>query len=141
MTGAVADGELPSFPMRRPCPFELPPAYAEMREHAPVRRARLAGGDPVWLVSRHDDIRALLTDPRLSADRSRPGFPFLDSETAQLGTTPVFLGMDAPEHLTHRRMFLPEFLPKRVARLRPFVQRCVDEHLDRLVAAGPPQTW
>ncbi|MET9080029.1 cytochrome P450 [Streptomyces sp. NPDC004232] len=124
--------------MRRPCPFGLPAAYAEMREHAPVRRARLADGSLVWLVSRHEDIRALLGDARLSADRSQPGFPFLDAETAQLGTVRVFLGMDAPDHLLHRRMFLAEFLPRQVEALRPFVQRCVDEHLDRMVAQGPP---
>ncbi|MGW3053953.1 cytochrome P450 [Kitasatospora sp. NPDC001175] len=124
--------------MRRPCPFGLPPAYAEMREHTPVGQARLANGDPLWLVSRYDDIRALLADPRISADRSRTGFPFLDAQTAQLGTTPVFLGMDGSEHRAQRRMFLPEFLPKRVLELRPFIQRCVDERLDRLIAAGPP---
>ncbi|GAA2774951.1 cytochrome P450 [Streptomyces rameus] len=129
---------VPLFPMRRPCPFGLPAAYAEMREHAPVRRARLAGGSLVWLVSRYEDIRTLLGDARLSSDRSRPGFPSLDSETAQLATVPVFLGMDAPDHLAHRRMFLSEFLPRQVDELRPFVQSCVDGHLDRMVAQGPP---
>ncbi|WP_018542728.1 cytochrome P450 [Streptomyces sp. MspMP-M5] len=135
--GAVPGGA-PLFPMRRPCPFGLPPAYAEMREHAPVRRARLAGGALVWLVSRHEDIRTLLGDARLSADRSRPGFPFLDSETAQLADVPVFLSMDAPDHLAYRHMFRSEFRPGQVDELRPFVQHCVDEHLDRMVTQGPP---
>lgn len=138
MTAGKGGGGVPLFPMRRSCPLGMPAEYAEMREHEPVRRARLADGESVWLISRYDDIRAMLMDPRLSTDRSRPGFPILNPETAQLRETRVFLGMDAAEHAASRRIYLPEFRQKNVSALWPFVQRCVDEHLDRLIDAGPP---
>ncbi|MGH8917527.1 MAG: cytochrome P450 family protein, partial [Actinomycetes bacterium] len=43
------------------------PAYAAMREDAPVRKVRMIDGD-VWLISRFADVRAALADQRLSKD-------------------------------------------------------------------------
>ncbi|WP_378740238.1 cytochrome P450 [Nocardia brasiliensis] len=133
MTEAV-----PAFPLRRPNPFDLPAEYREMREAQPVRCARLRNGKPVWLVSRYADVRAILTDPGISADRAAPGFPFLTEESEYLRHIKVFVGMDAPEHGPNRRMFAPEFTARNVAALRPYIQRCVDERIDRLVDTGPP---
>src|ERR1044071_2768829 len=43
------------------------PFYARLREQAPVARV-VVEGLPVWLVTRYDDIRDGLADPRLSND-------------------------------------------------------------------------
>lgn len=129
---------VPAFPLRRPNPFDLPAEYRMMREEQPVRCARLHNGKPVWLVSRYADVRAILTDPGISADRAAPGFPFLTGEAEYLRHIKVFVGMDAPEHGPHRRMFAPEFTARNVAALRPYIQRCVDERVGRLVDTGPP---
>ncbi|QIS03256.1 cytochrome P450 [Nocardia brasiliensis] len=131
-------GPDPVFPMRRPSPFELPADYHAMREGCPVGRATLRDGAPVWLVTGYADVRSVLTDPGLSADRGAPGFPFLTAESEYLRRIKVFVGMDAPEHGVYRRMFTPEFSARKVAALRPYIQRCVDERIDRLLDAGPP---
>ncbi|MFI1768578.1 cytochrome P450 [Streptomyces sp. NPDC020800] len=132
------DADIPSFPMSRPGPFELPAEYARMLEHCPVRRARLANDTPVWLISRYEDIRAALTDPRVRADRSAAGFPFLNAETTHLRQVRVFFGMDSPDHGPERHMYQTEFTAQRVEAMRPFLQHCTDERVDRLIAAGPP---
>src|ERR1700722_15440961 len=40
------------------------PVYRQLRQAAPVQRAVLAGGAPVWLITGYDEARALLADPR-----------------------------------------------------------------------------
>ena len=44
------------------------PVYRQLRDAAPVQRAVLTGGVPVWLITGYDEARALLADPRLSTD-------------------------------------------------------------------------
>jgi cytochrome P450 len=127
---------LPSFPMRRTCPFGPPPEYELLRSTRPVTKVRLAGGGTAWIVSRYADVRAILTDPRISSDRTKPGFPFLTKDSEYLRQVRVFVGMDPPEHGPHRRMFIPEFTAKRIRQLRPAIQRSVDECLDAMAASS-----
>ena len=67
-------GEIPFFPMPRACPFDPAPELMRKQRDELVSRARLWDGSIAWLVTRYDDARAALRDPRLSADSSRPGY-------------------------------------------------------------------
>ncbi|UNO40770.1 cytochrome P450 [Streptomyces sp. MST-110588] len=131
---SAAEPGLPAFPMRRTCPYDPPPQYARLREEEPVARVRLPSGQSAWVVSRYEDVRALLGDPRISSDRSRPGYPFLSEELEYLRHVKVFVGMDPPEHGPHRRVFVPEFTAARIRRLRPAIEAYVEECLDRMAA-------
>ncbi|HEY0538663.1 MAG TPA: cytochrome P450, partial [Actinoallomurus sp.] len=71
----VADQQVSTFPMQRTCPFSPPVEYGELREKTPIARALLPSGQHAWLVTRHADVRAVLTDPRFSSDRRHPDFP------------------------------------------------------------------
>lgn len=129
------------FPLRRRCPFDPPAEYAKWRADEPIVRVALPDGSRAWLVTRHEDVRALLRDSRLSADRSHPEFPFTEVLTPQsrMAIAAVgrsLIGLDTPEHGPKRAMLMAEFTLRRMEQLRPFVQRVVDEHLDRLLA-GP----
>ena len=62
-------------PAPRSCPFAPPAEYQRRREEAPASRVTLPNGRPAWAVTRHEDVRALLTDPRFSSDRSNPASP------------------------------------------------------------------
>lgn len=46
-----------------------PGQYSTLRGRAPVHHIRMPDGVPAWLVMRYDDVRAALTDPRLSVDK------------------------------------------------------------------------
>ena len=69
--------EIPEYPMARAagCPFDPPPALQAMQEEGPLTKVRLWDGSTPWLVTRYAEQRALLADPRISADVTRPGYP------------------------------------------------------------------
>ncbi|SOB85571.1 cytochrome P450 [Streptomyces sp. 1331.2] len=117
------------------CPFDPPPAYRQAQQDEPVSRVTLWDGTPTWLVTRHEEVKAVLGDARFSSDSTRAGFPFVSAGTRQLSTgQPTFIRMDDPEHARLRRMLTGEFMIKKVEALRPEIQRIADDLLDRMTA-------
>ncbi|HET6705579.1 cytochrome P450 [Amycolatopsis sp.] len=131
--------ELPEFPMTRAagCPFDPPPAARALQGEAPLARVRLWDGSTPWLVTRYADQRALLADPRVSADITRPGYPS-PAPLPKGGTGISFILMDNPEHARLRKMVTAPFTIRRVAAMRPAVQRIVDDLIDALLAGPNP---
>ncbi|MFE6055937.1 cytochrome P450 [Kitasatospora sp. NPDC056446] len=118
---------------RGACPFAPPPVYSQARQEEPVTRISLWDGSTSWLVTRHEDVKAVLADARFSSDSNRPGFPFISAGARQLSTgQPTFIRMDDPEHARLRRMLTGEFMIKKVEALRPEIQRIADELLDAM---------
>jgi cytochrome P450 len=128
---------IPSFPAARAqgCPFDPPPAIQALQEQAPLARVRLWDDSTPWLVTRYDDQRTLLADPRISADVTRPGYP---SPTPIRNASISFILMDDPEHARLRRMVTAPFTIKRVEAMRPAVQKIVDDLIDDLLAGPKP---
>ncbi|MET8846352.1 cytochrome P450 [Amycolatopsis sp. NPDC004625] len=131
--------EIPEFPMPRAagCPFDPPPAARALQEEAPLARVRLWDGSTPWLVTRYADQRALLADPRVSADITRPGYPS-PAPLPKGGTGISFILMDNPEHARLRKMVTAPFTIRRVAAMRPAVQKIVDDLIDALLAGPNP---
>ncbi|MFJ9848004.1 cytochrome P450 [Streptomyces sp. NPDC101150] len=131
--------EAVAFPQDRDCPYHPPTGYQPLRERSPLSRVAFYDGRQVWAVTGHAEARALLTDPRLSSDRLNPSFPIPTGrlEGIRRVKTPL-IGVDDPEHNTQRRMLIPSFSVKRIAAMRPGIQRIVDGLLDRMLAQGPP---
>jgi cytochrome P450 len=120
------------------CPLDPPPAIRSLQEQAPLARVQLRNGTPVWLVTRYAEQKALLSDPRVSSDVTRPGYPIEIDPTAG-GKAPVsFILMDDPEHARLRRMVTAPFMIKRIEAMRPGVQKIVDELIDDLLAGPRP---
>ncbi|WP_392675471.1 cytochrome P450 [Streptomyces sp. LN785] len=135
----MAETETIPFPQDRTCPYHPPTGYRTERQGQPVTPARLFDGRTVWLVTGHAEARALLVDPRLSADRENPAFPVFTERLASIASRRVeLLGVDDPEHNTQRRMLIPSFTVKRTAALRPRIQETVDRQLDLMIEQGPP---
>jgi cytochrome P450 len=85
---------VPAFPMTRQCPFDPP---AELGELPPVSRVQLWNGSTPWLVTRYDDVRAVLRDSRISADSDRPGYPHQSAASAaRRKRAKSFITMDGP---------------------------------------------
>ncbi|MER5433313.1 cytochrome P450 [Streptomyces sp. NPDC002588] len=141
LTGPVpqAPDAVPEFPMPRAarCPFDPPPALKELQERAPLSKVRLWDGSEPWLVTRHADQRALLGDPRISADTDTPGYP-PKAEGEGTDTKFGFIMLDDPEHARLRRMVTAPFAIKKVEALRPTVQKIVDGLVDDLLAGPKP---
>jgi cytochrome P450 len=125
--------------MQRTCPFSPPAEYGELREATPITRALLPSGRHAWLVTRHADVRAVLTDPRFSSDRRHPDFPrLIKFPQPSLNFTPSLIGMDPPEHGPARRAVVGEFTVKRIQALRPRIQEIVDDCIDAMLAGPRP---
>ncbi|MEM7157006.1 MAG: cytochrome P450 [Myxococcota bacterium] len=124
--------------MRRNTPMLLPPQYAELRRERPVARVSLAyDGQEVWLVTRHREACQVLADPRtFSSDFARPGFPHRMTPDAPPPGT--FIRLDPPDHTRLRNALSVEFKADRIEKLRPLVQRVVDQIIDGILEAGPP---
>ncbi len=140
MTATEYAPEAPAIPtLRGGCPFDPPSAYEQLRDERPVSRVTLWDGSRPWLVTRHRDARAVLSDQRFSADSSKPGFPFITRSRQALSTSARSLTrMDDPEHARLRRMLVKDFNVKSVDALRPGIQSIADEFLDRMTAHQPP---
>ncbi|MET9001806.1 cytochrome P450 [Amycolatopsis sp. Hca4] len=129
-----------TFPMARTCPFAPPPAYEKLREAGPVHRVTLQSGQEAWAVTRLEDVRTVLNDPRFSSDRFNPGFPILTREgrPQRRRFTASLINMDPPEHGAARREVVGEFTVKRMKALQPRIQQIVDEHIDAILAGPKP---
>ncbi|WP_190132218.1 cytochrome P450 family protein [Streptomyces mashuensis] len=118
------------------------PAYAWLREHAPVHRTRLPSGVEAWLVTRYADARQALADQRLSKNpvhhseqahgKGKVGIP--GERSANLMTH--LLNIDPPDHTRLRRLVSKAFTPRRVAEFAPRVQELTDELIDAFAEKG-----
>lgn len=117
------------------------PEYACLREQEPVRHVLEGEGLYGVLVTRYEDVRMLLSDPRMSKDpRTAPadwqeagkGRP-LEDRTG-LGTH--LLTTDGPEHTRLRRLVSTAFTARRIEGLRGQVQQITDGLLDEIVPRG-----
>jgi cytochrome P450 len=115
--------------------------YARLREHAPVVYYEPTGQ---WLVSRHEDVNALLRDRRL-------GRTYLHRfGHEEFGRTPPppehepfhtlngsgLLDLEPPDHTRIRRLVSKAFTPRTVESLRPAVRRIAGELAAGLAADG-----
>ncbi len=135
----TAAGEAPAYPMTRKCPYQMPVGYEELREAGPLSRVTLYDGRQVWLVAGNAEGRALFPDPRLSSNVLHPTFPFLAPRIAaqtQQRAAPPLVGVDDPEHARQRRLVISGFGIRRIAALRPQIERIANELIDAMLAQG-----
>ncbi|WEB44615.1 cytochrome P450 [Streptomyces yunnanensis] len=137
----VPQNEAPDYPMTRAagCPFDPPPALHTLQSQAPISRVRLWDGSTPWLVTRYEDMRALLADPRISSESSHPHYPHTSPAMKERRRqSRTFINMDDPEHARLRRMVTAAFSIKRVEALRPAIQKIVDGLIDAMLAGPKP---
>ncbi|MFC7614588.1 cytochrome P450 [Actinokineospora soli] len=126
--------ETRTFPFRRTCPFDLAEDYAELRRTAPVVPVALRRtGARAWLLTRHDDVRAVLTDPRFDQGNTAGAAPGGGSATA-FGTALS----DPVAHKRWRRVVNGVFSVRQAESVRARIAAMVEDTLDELERAGQP---
>jgi cytochrome P450 len=116
------------------------PFYEQLRSHDPVHWDQELG---FWVLSRYADIDSLYTDDRFSrAQGLMRGFQRLSESERQI-VEPVYRSFsktvfyaDPPYHTHLRGLMNHAFTPRRVERLRPQIQRIVDELLESAQSKG-----
>jgi cytochrome P450 len=127
--------DLPVVPLGRDaqCPLAPPPEFASWRRQSGLAQV-MWNGQPTWIVSRYQDIRAALVDPRLSAET----LPDLFDSSSGNAAPVIFARIDDPEHHRLRRMMTSQFTFRRTEAMRPQIQELVDRYLDAMIDKGPP---
>ena len=136
--------EAPEVPlhMRRDA-FSPVAELREIRDTEGVRTVTNAFGMQVHLITRHEDIKNVLSDHERFSNGRPPGFvvpgaPQVSEEEQASSRAGNLLGLDPPEHSRLRRMLTPEFTIRRMKRLEPRITEIVDSQLDAMENAGPP---
>ncbi|MGH3623951.1 MAG: cytochrome P450 [Sciscionella sp.] len=123
------------FPFPNSTFNRLDERYAWLRADRPVARVTLDTGT-AWLVTRYDDVHAVLTDRRFSlAEAIKPAVPKLGTLMVPDGS---ILAMDPPEHTRLRGLVTKVFTARRIEEMRPDIQRIVDRLLGQLAEMTPP---
>ncbi|WP_371869009.1 cytochrome P450 [Mycobacterium botniense] len=128
------------MPRSARCPFAPPPQVLALNSRKPLSRVRIWDGSTPWLVTGYEEVRTLFSDPRVSVDDRRPGFPHWNEgmlATVHKRPRSVFTS-DAEEHTRFRRMLSRPFTFRRVEALRPAIQKITDEHIDTMLAGAQP---
>ena len=128
-------------------------AYAAMREKGPVAGVTLPTGEPIWFVTRHAEVLALLKDDERFAND--PSSALTEEEYVQLFQQATehltveqqqmaaqtdeilrrnLLAVDPPDHSRLRRLVAIPFTPKYIEGLRLRVQAIADTLLDTVQA-------
>ena len=108
------------------------PAYGRMRESAAAHLVRDPSGLEFWLVTRYDEVRAALTDERLSKDPRNAWEPLRRAGRVAGEPGDAQLNMllrDPPDH-TRLRGLVTRALDPLVERLRPRLPQIADEIAD-----------
>ncbi len=117
------------------------PFYARLRAEAPVFAVALGDGRTAWLISRYDDVAAVLRDERFAKDRNRT---LTAEQLAREPWVPAFfrplarnmLDVDPPDHTRLRALVQKAFTPRLVEQMRPRIQALADELLDAVEHRG-----
>lgn len=115
----------------------------EIRESKGVREFTNAFGMQSFLITRHEDVKAILADHERFSNERPVGFAGQaaqqpSEEEAASARAGNLLGLDPPHHSRLRRMLTPEFTIRRMKRLEPRIVEIVDAQLDAMESAGPP---
>ncbi|GAA1988348.1 cytochrome P450 [Amycolatopsis minnesotensis] len=137
-TTPVRDTELPlRYPFPRGPLGTPPPLVHWARKHHPVCPVLLPSGVRAWMITRKDDIAAVLADRRFSRDLAFAGAPRLVGEDFTAVPGSIF-NLDPPEHTRIRRIVAPYYTRTATERYVPVVTGLVDDALDTLAAAPNP---
>ncbi len=119
-----------------------PATFAELRGRAPIYRT----ASDLWVISRFDDVKAVLAHPEIFSSRPNPyegdAAPSdvdpalidrllviasgLSVDLDELASTRAIAGSDPPQHTRMRRIVSRGFTPPRIAEMRSAIHEIVD---------------
>ena len=105
--------------------------YEQMRRQGPAQPVMMWGGVRVWMITRYDQARALLADPRVKKDGPTATRLFPPGTDGSIGSVlgDNMLFKDPPDHTRLRRFVTAAFTAHSVKRLRPTIVRIADDLL------------
>jgi cytochrome P450 PksS len=117
------------------------PFYARLRAEAPIHRIILPTRELAWLITRYDDVVAVLKDERFVKDRHNA------LTAGEIANLPWFrklfkplqrnmLSLDPPDHTRLRALVSKAFTPRLIEQMRERIGRLTNELLDAVQSQG-----
>ena len=122
----TATTDSPRLPFERPNVLEIAPLFEVLRRQGPVVPVTTPTGDPAWLVTGFDEVRAVFTDARFGRSHPAPEQASALSDAAILSRPQGDHEAEHVEHARMRRMLVPAFSANRIRRLTGHVQELAD---------------
>ncbi len=110
-----------------------PEIWDDLRDRCPVAHSDRFGG--TWLPTRHEDVAAIAHDSEHFSSEGVIVSPWKPEGIAPMGYAPPITS-DPPFHAQARRLLLPAFSPKEMAKWEPTARESCRELLDELLADG-----
>lgn len=135
-SAAVGDGYDPFDPVFLSDPYRF---YSQARREAPVAYSARYGA---WIVSRHQDVVAVLKDPARFSSRHNLDYAVplpqevLDVLSQGYPQAAGLFNNDPPGHTRVRSLFSVAFTPRRIAQMEPQIRALAHQLIDRFAAAG-----
>jgi cytochrome P450 PksS len=115
------------------------PAYARLRDAAPVIRMGWPPLGSMWVVTRHREALAVFKDPRLirnMATLTGASGATLPRRNPVYGFTRDIVELDPPDHTRLRKLVANAFTPRMVQRFEARIAQLADQILDRAMSRG-----
>ncbi|WP_329459108.1 cytochrome P450 [Streptomyces sp. NBC_01497] len=137
MTDTDATKALP-YPLKAPSALAPPEDWESLRRECPVAPVTLPSGDGATLLTRYEDVRTALSDPRFS----REGLTRPDAARVAAGgsegifNSPMARTLNALGPGRWRSMVVRYFTAKRMAALRPDMEAVTGRLVDGMTRGG-----
>src|SRR6266567_2899039 len=118
------------------------PILKDLRTTAPLYRFELPDGRNAWMVTRYDDVLAILKDQRFVKDIRHALSPEVAAQVTSSSEAQMnmirrhMLASDPPDHTRLRHLVSKAFTPRMIEQIRPRIQQIADELLDQVQAQG-----
>lgn len=131
----LAPAEVTDFPRPRPGTMGPPPEYEVLRGKCPLARVRAPIDVPfsAWVATRHEDVRALLADPRLI----RPEVNDWPTERDGVRMTSL-MELEGQDHARLRRAVGEEFSVRSCRAREPAIRALAGQLLDAFAREERP---
>lgn len=116
--------------------------FRQLRAEAPVTKVAMEGFPSFWLITRHDDIKAIENDSATFLAGPRTILQSLAQEQVNLeklgdrNGLKTLVHMDGEEHRKHRLIAQGFFNRSNIEKLRAQTERQADVYIDRMAAMG-----
>lgn len=127
------------MPIPPPGTMGPPVEYARLRQQCPLAKVRLPMGATAWYVTRYDDVRDIIADPRLirpsiNAWPPRRDPTIVDDEPGLI----TMMEMDGPQHTALRKALAEPFSVRSIRRRLPRIRRSANRLLEDFAAGDRP---
>lgn len=112
------------------------PAFSVMRANDPIHAMDMENGQRAWLITRYEDVLAILKDQRFIKDHRKLLTPEqleqMQGDMSQMMNMHM-LGFDPPDHTRLRALVNLSFTPRLVEQWRERIQTITDELIDAML--------